>query len=59
MVVDQLTNTSHPEWKTPAQMAEWMRAQGAAPKATLIDKDGKVGRLYGARTTLHMYVIDP
>ena len=25
----------------------------------MIDKDGNVGKLYGARTTPHMYVIDP
>ena len=30
----------------------------AAPSAYLFDADGKVGRLYGAKTTPHMYVID-
>ena len=40
-------------------MAQWIAAKGAAPAATLIDKDGKVGRLYGARTTPHMYIVDP
>lgn len=25
----------------------------------LIDEDGKVGKLYGAKTTPHMYIIDP
>lgn len=28
-------------------------------EAALIDQDGRVGRLYGARTTPHMDVIDP
>jgi peroxiredoxin len=36
-----------------------MQEQKAAPTATLMDADGKVGRAYGARTTPHMYVIDP
>ena len=27
--------------------------------AVLLDEDGKVGRAYGARTTPHMYVVDP
>jgi peroxiredoxin len=27
--------------------------------ATLLDPDGKVGRLYGAKTTPHMFVINP
>ncbi len=31
----------------------------AAAAATLLDRDSKVGRLYGAVTTPHMYVIDP
>lgn len=31
----------------------------AVPTAYLIDADGTVGRLYGARTTPHMFVIDP
>ncbi|MDR3387839.1 MAG: redoxin domain-containing protein [Rudaea sp.] len=30
----------------------------AAPSAYLLDADGKVGRLYGAKTTPHMFVID-
>lgn len=31
----------------------------AASSAYLIDADGHVGRLYGAKTTPHMFVIDP
>lgn len=34
---------------------EW----GAAPTAVLMDESGKVGRAYAAKTTPHMYVIDP
>ncbi len=30
----------------------------AKPSAYLLDSDGKVGHLYGARTTPHMFVID-
>lgn len=33
--------------------------KGAAPAAILIDEPGVVGRLYDARTTPHMYIIDP
>ena len=32
---------------------------GTAVAAVLIDEDGTVGRKYGARTTPHMYVINP
>jgi peroxiredoxin len=30
----------------------------ASPAAVLLDESGDVGRLYGARTTPHMYVVD-
>lgn len=53
------TNQSSSEFKTPQQMGKWMGEKGAAPKATLIDKDSQVGKLYDARTTPHMYLIDP
>lgn len=33
--------------------------RGAAPTATLLDPKGDLGRLYGAQTTPHMYVIKP
>ena len=36
-----------------------LKEKGAAATAYLIDTDGKVGHLYGARTTPHMFVIDP
>jgi AhpC/TSA family len=47
------------DYRKPADMAAWMQQQKAAPTATLMDADGKVGRAYGARTTPHLYVIDP
>ncbi len=52
------TATDASDYKTPPQMAAWMQQQKAAASATLMDADGKLGRLYGARTTPHMYVID-
>ena len=53
------TREGHAEFKSPQQMAGWMKQKGGAPAATLLDRDSKVGRLYGAVTTPHMYVIDP
>jgi hypothetical protein len=53
------TNTSSGEYKSGEEMAAWMRKESAAPKATLIDGTSAVGRTYGAKTTPHMYVIDP
>lgn len=44
---------------TPQAANELLAAQKAAPTAYLLDTDGTVGRLYEAKTTPHMYVIDP
>lgn len=38
---------------------ELMKANGASPTAYLLDPDGKVGRLYGATATPHMFVVNP
>lgn len=41
---------------------EWKKIlteKKSAATATLLDSDGKVGKLYGAQTTPHMYIIDP
>ena len=53
------TNSSRSEFKSPDEMASWMRAQGAAPKATLIDGTSATARAYSAKTTPHMFVVDP
>jgi len=34
------------------------QSRGAAPSAVLLDPSGTLGRLYGAKTTPHMFVID-
>jgi hypothetical protein len=40
-----------------AQVTAWATKTGAAPTAYLRDSDGKVGKLYGAKTTPHIFVI--
>jgi peroxiredoxin len=35
------------------------KEKGAAPHALLVDAPGTVGRMYDARTTPHMFVVDP
>ena len=42
----------------PAAVAAWMKRVGAAPAAYFRDQNGVVGRLYGARNTPHMFVVD-
>ena len=53
------TATDARDYLTPGAMGAWMNEQKAAATATLMDADGKVGRAYAARTTPHMYLIDP
>jgi peroxiredoxin len=38
---------------------ELTKEKGAAPHALLVDESGTVGHLYDARTTPHMFVINP
>ena len=36
-----------------------IKEHGAAPTAVLLDETGAVGKLYDAKTTPHMFIIDP
>lgn len=42
-----------------AGVAARLEVDNAAPTATLLDPTGVMGRAYGARTTPHMYIINP
>ena len=44
---------------TGEQAQAVMAQRKASPTAVLLDPDGTVGKLYGAKTTPHMFVIDP
>ena len=55
-------NSGHPGAQgdfDPAKVADWQKHNATAATAYFRDQDGKVGRLYDARTTPHLYVIDP
>ncbi len=54
------TAKSAGDYLEPAALnAKLVKDWGAAPTAVLMDEAGKVGRAYAAKTTPHMYVIDP
>lgn len=53
------TNQSSSEYKTGAQMNAWMQEKSGGAKAVLIDATSAAGRAYDAKTTPHMFVIDP
>jgi|ERR1700739_1069174 len=44
---------------TAAQENDYMAKMHAVPTAALLDPDGKLGRLYNAKTTPDMFIIDP
>ena len=44
--------------QSPSEAAATEKEQHIAATMTLLDADGKVGRLYGAKTTPHMFVIN-
>jgi len=53
------TDNASGDYLAPQQLARWMTGQKAAPSATLMDEEGTAGKAYGARTTPHMYVVNP
>jgi thioredoxin-related protein len=44
---------------TGDQENAYMKKMHAAPTATILDAKGEIGHLYSAKTTPHMFVIDP
>jgi hypothetical protein len=43
----------------PAQVKAWLQKVGAAPTGYFRDQTGMVGRLYGAKATPHIFIINP
>jgi peroxiredoxin len=44
---------------TASEENDYLRRTNSSPTAVLLDSKGELGRLYGAKTTPHMYIIDP
>ena len=53
------TEADSSDYLAPAKLAGWMAEKKAKPSATLMDESGKTGQLYGAKTTPHMYIVNP
>ncbi len=53
------TERAASDYLQPAALDGWMKKQSAAPTAVLMDEDGTIGQAYGARTTPHIFIIDP
>ena len=46
-------------YKTAAEENAYIKDANASPTAVLLDPSGDLGHLFGAKTTPHMFVIDP
>ncbi|KPK34595.1 MAG: hypothetical protein AMJ66_03395 [Betaproteobacteria bacterium SG8_40] len=53
------TNPDHSNFRDPERSTEIMANWKGNPTGLLLDPDGTVGQAYGARTTPHMYIVDP
>ncbi len=43
---------------SPEQAQSYLSEKGAAPSAYLIDSSGTIGKMYGAKTTPHMFIVN-
>lgn len=58
LAINSSANGKQGYWEG-AELAEQIKTHNTAHSAYLLDTDGKVGKLYGAKTTPHMYVVSP
>jgi peroxiredoxin len=53
------TEKSAYDYLEPGKLDAWQKQRKAQPTAMLMDEEGAAGKAYGARTTPHMYIVDP
>lgn len=53
------THSSYPDYMSGDNLKTYLAEKKASPDAYMIDAEGKVGMEYAAKTTPHMYVINP
>jgi len=53
------THKGSSDWQDPPVLTKELTGFGATPAKYLVDEPGTIGRAYGAKTTPHMYIIDP
>ena len=61
-VVWLAVNSTHKgasDYTEPAKLSAQLKDFGATPARYLMDEPGTMGAAYGAKTTPHMYIIDP
>ena len=53
------TEKTSSDYLEPAKLMAWKQERKAAPTTVLMDEEGTVGKSYGARTTPHLYIVNP
>lgn len=53
------TEKASGDYLEPAKLVAWKQERKSSPSAVLMDEEGTVGKAYGARTTPHMYIVNP
>jgi peroxiredoxin len=53
------TNKNASDYTEPPKLSAQLKAANASPADYLMDDPGVMGKAYGAKTTPHMYIIDP
>ena len=53
------TEKASSDYLEPAKLTSWLTDRKAVPTAVLMDEEGTVGKSYGARTTPHLYIVNP
>ncbi len=52
------THPKHPNFMTPKKATAMVKEKGMKCTEMLMDPDGKVGKIYGAKTTPHMFIVN-
>ena len=53
------TETESADFMEPKKLVAWMTERKSVPSAVLMDEEGIAGKAYSARTTPHMYIVNP
>ena len=53
------TSKDASDYLEPAKLMAWKAEKKGAATAVLMDESGKIGQLYSAKTTPHLYIISP
>ena len=53
------TEKASSDYQEPGKLVAWQKERQSQPTALLMDEEGTAGKAYGARTTPHMYIVNP